>query len=98
MTAPFLRDTPEGSYLSIKLQPRASKTGVHGVHGTELKLSVTAPPVDAAANEALVRFLAELLDCPRSAVQLVRGQTSRHKTVLIRGLASSQILPKLVSG
>jgi uncharacterized protein len=95
MNAPFLREGAEGVFLSIKLQPRASRTGVQGLHGNELKIAVTAPPVDAAANEALVHFLAVELDCPRAAIQLVRGQTSRHKTIVIKGLASAHILQKL---
>ena len=48
--------------------------------GDELKIKVTAPPVDAAANQALIELLAEKLDCPRGRVELIRGQTSRHKT------------------
>ena len=54
--------------MSVKLQPRASKNEIGGPLGDELKIKVTAPPVDAAANEALVKFLAEKLDCPRGLV------------------------------
>jgi hypothetical protein len=61
-----------------------------------LRIKVTAPPVDAAANEALLRLLADYLDCPRSAVQLVRGHTSRHKTVLISGLKLPDIQQRLL--
>jgi hypothetical protein len=82
-------------YLALKVQPRASKDQIGEVLGSELKIKLTAPPVESAANEALVRFLAEILDCPRGAVQLVRGQTSRHKTVLVRGLSPEQISAKL---
>jgi uncharacterized protein YggU (UPF0235/DUF167 family) len=60
-----------------------------------LKIKVTAPPVDSAANEALVRLLAEVLDCPRSAVQLVRGQTSRHKVVFVQGMTGAAVEAKL---
>lgn len=95
MTPKFLRESPEGAILSIKVQPRASRNAVAGVHGEELKVAVTAPPVDSAANEAVLRFLAETLDCPRGAIQLVRGQASRHKTILVRGATAAQILLKL---
>ena len=81
--------------LSIKLQPRASKNEIGEVQGNELRIRVTAPPVDAAANEALLRLLAETLDCPRNAVQLVRGHTSRHKTVWIAGLTAADVAAKL---
>ena len=81
--------------LSVKLQPRASGNEVADALGNELKIKVTAPPVDAAANEALVRLLADTLNCPRGAVQLVRGHTSRHKQVLIRGLSVDQVAARL---
>ncbi|HWH68284.1 MAG TPA: DUF167 domain-containing protein, partial [Candidatus Sulfotelmatobacter sp.] len=74
MTTPgFLRVQPDGVLLSIKLQPRASANEIGDPLGEELRIKVTAPPVDAAANEALVRLLAEQLDCPRNHVELVRG-------------------------
>ena len=77
----FLRAQPDGVLLSVKLQPRASKNEIGAPLGDELKIKVTAPPVNAAANQALIELLAEKLDCPRGRVELVRGQTSRHKTV-----------------
>lgn len=95
MNATCLRETTEGVYLAVKLQPRASRTEIHGLHGSELKISVTAPPVDSAANAALVEFLAERLDLSRGSVQLARGQTSRHKTVFIAGVRSSDVALRL---
>ena len=63
-----------------------------------IKVKVTAPPVDSAANEALVRFLAERLNCARNAVLIMRGGTSRHKQVLIQGTPAADILAGLISG
>jgi len=83
---PFLQPHPDGVLLSLKVQPRASRDELVGVMGNELKLRVTAPPVDAAANEAVVQLVSELLECPRGCVQIVRGQTSRHKKVLLAGV------------
>ena len=60
------------------------------------KIKVTAPPVEAAANEALVKFLAENLDCPRGKVELVRGHTARHKTVMLHGRTPAEMLQRLV--
>jgi len=60
-----------------------------------LRVKVTAPPVDSAANEALVRFLAETLDCARNKVELVRGQTSRHKVVKLHGMTMEEVAEKL---
>jgi uncharacterized protein len=52
--------------------------------------------VDSAANEALLRLLAEALDCPRGAIQLVRGHTSRHKQLVVHGLSAEEVLARLV--
>jgi uncharacterized protein len=96
MTLPaFLRVQPDGVLLAIKLQPRASANEIGVPLGTELRVKVTAPPVDAAANEALVRLLAETLDCPRNRVELVRGHTSRHKSVKLYGLSAEAVAAKL---
>ncbi len=92
----FIQAHGRGVYLAVKVQPRASKTEIGEPLGGELKIKVTAPPVDAAANEALVRFLAEVLGCPRGAVHLVRGQTSRHKLIYIDGLTPDQVRAKLI--
>ena len=94
---PFLRSQPDGVLLSIKLQPRASIDDIGEPLGNELRIKVTAPPVDSAANEALLRLLAERLDCPRNRVQLVRGQTSRHKIIKIYGVSTEEVLGKLQS-
>jgi uncharacterized protein (TIGR00251 family) len=96
MTIPsFIRQREEGVMLSIKLQPRASGNEIGEPLGDELRVKVTAPPVDAAANEALVRLLAEELGCPRNRVELIRGQTSRHKVVMVYGLGAEEVLARL---
>ena len=94
----FLRDQPDGVYLTVKLQPRASRNGIEPSSGEELRVRVTAPPVDSAANEALVRLLADFFACPRNAVQLVRGHTARHKTLCIRGRSAAEIARRLSEG
>ncbi len=93
--ATFLRETAGGVLLSVKLQPRASKNELGEPLGDELKIKVTAPPVDAAANQALVEFLAEKLGCSRGKVELIRGHTSRHKTILLHGFKLASVLPLL---
>jgi len=87
----FLQSRPDGVYVSLKVQPRASKNEIGEVAGNELKVKVTAPPVDSAANEAVLRLLAETLDCPRSAVQLIRGAAARHKQVRVMGVAVEEV-------
>ena len=91
----FLRAHGDGVMLAIKLQPRASRNAIGEALGDELKIKITAPPVDSAANEGLVRWLAEIVGCPRGAVQLVRGQTSRRKTVSITGVTPELVLARL---
>jgi uncharacterized protein (TIGR00251 family) len=95
MSADFLTPRPDGVLLAVKLQPRASKNEIGAPLGAELKIKVTAPPVDAAANQALVELLAEKLGCPRGAVRIIRGHTSRHKTIWLAGLTAAEVQQKL---
>lgn len=96
--ASFLKETAGGTLLSVKLQPRASKNEIGEPLGDELKIKVTAPPVDAAANQALIELLAEILGCSRGKVELIRGQTSRHKTLLLHGFSLESVLEKITAG
>ena len=93
----FLERCPEGCRLRLKVQPRGSRNAVDKPVGEELKVWVTAAPVDDAANQAVCRLLAEVLDGPRSAVNLVRGRSGRHKWVQISGLSPDEILARLSS-
>lgn len=73
------------------MQPRASKNEVTGLHDGCLKVRLTAPPVDGAANEALVRFIAATLDLPLRQVTVVAGHTGRRKTLEIEGASDAQL-------
>jgi|SRR6516164_9445333 uncharacterized protein (TIGR00251 family) len=95
MTPAFLRVQPDGVLLSIKLQPRAANNEIGEPLGNELRIKVTAPPVDSAANEALLRLVAQTLDCPRGKVELVRGHTSRHKVLKVFGVSEDEVTSKL---
>ena len=91
MTLPSCLSERDGAlWLRVKAQPRASRNEIAGLIGEELKIRTTAPPVDHAANEALVAFLAETLGCPRRAVTLIRGQTSAHKVFRLDGVSVEQ--------
>jgi uncharacterized protein len=83
--------------LSVKLQPRASANEIGEPLANELRIKVTAPPVDSAANEALIRLLAETLDCPRNRIELIRGKTSRHKVLKLHGVSTEDLLAKLTN-
>lgn len=91
----FLSVHDDALLLSIKVQPRARRNELAGTLGPELKVRVTAPPVDSAANEAVVEFLAETLRIPRRQVTLVRGQTSTHKVIRIDGLDAATAAERL---
>lgn len=91
----FLTLQSDGVTLAIKLQPRANKNEITDAHGPELRIKVTAPPVDAAANEALLRLLAEILAWPRGKIELIRGHTARHKVVKIHGATAPEVCRQL---
>lgn len=82
----WYRKTPDGWLLTLHIQPGAKRSEVVGLHGDALKVRVASPPVDGKANEALVAFIADRFGLPKRAVQLVKGETSRAKTVLVAAL------------
>lgn len=83
--------------LSVRIQPRASKNGIARMEDGSLKIRLTAPPVDGAANDALVKYLAGLFSVPRSAVEILSGHTGRQKIVRISGI-SAQTVDQLLNG
>ena len=82
----YLTSTTTGIRLTLHIQARASRTELAGVYGDALKIRLAAPPVDGAANDELVRFLAGLLHVPSKAVCLKAGQSGRRKTVEVSGV------------
>lgn len=77
--------------FQVRLQPRASRDEIAGAHGGALKIRVQAPPVDGAANDALIALLAVRFAVPRRDVRIVSGTTSRTKRVEIHGVTRSQV-------
>ncbi|MBU3657812.1 MAG: YggU family protein [Rhodocyclaceae bacterium] len=69
--------------LTVHVQPGAKTTSCAGIHGDALKIRLAAPPVDGKANQALIVWLAKTLGCPQNRIELIRGQTSRRKTLSI---------------
>ena len=78
--------------LLVHVVPRASRTEIVGKHGDAVRIRVAAPPADGAANEELVRFLAERLGVRRSAISIAAGDTSRRKRVIIEGVETAHVL------
>lgn len=83
--------------FAVQIVPRASKNEVIGIHGDLIKIRLTAPPVEGAANAALVRFIAHKLGVPQSDVQIVAGATSRRKLVAVAGVSPSDVREKLLN-
>ncbi len=81
--------------ILVHVQPRAKQTEIVGWHGDAIRIRVAAPPVEGAANDELVRFLAERLELSRSQVQLASGPASRRKRVHVSGLTPDQVLARL---
>ncbi len=79
----WCRQDGEGWLLAVRVQPNASVTAIAGEYADQLKVRLAAPPVDGKANAELVRFLARALGVPRASVSVVRGRSSRSKTVRI---------------
>ena len=77
--------------LGVRVQPRAARSEIVGVHGDALKVRLTSPPVEGAANEALVKFLANTFAVGRRAVRIVAGEHSRSKIVEIEGITARAI-------
>src|SRR5712692_3266385 len=81
--------------LSLRVQPRASRNAVVGWTGDTLKIRLTAPPVEGAANAACLAFLAKLLDLSQSHLAIIQGARSRTKVVQITGLSQEQAYARL---
>lgn len=81
--------------LSVRIVPRASRDVVAGMRGDELLVRVTAPPVDGAANEALIRVLARRLGLAKGALRIVSGRTSKLKVVEIEGVDRAEVTRRL---
>jgi uncharacterized protein (TIGR00251 family) len=87
---PRKNSAEEATTLSQRIQPRASKNEIISMEDGRLKVRLTAPPVDGAANEALVKFLADRIRVAKSQVEIVSGHTGRDKVVRISGISSAQ--------
>jgi uncharacterized protein (TIGR00251 family) len=83
-----LLERSDGTSFRVRVAPRAAREALLGVHDGALKVSLTAPPVEGAANAALVRMLAKALGVPRRAVSVLHGEHGRLKTVRVEGMSA----------
>lgn len=98
MTGPGLgpvRATAHGARIDVRVIPRSPRTGVEGVRNGRLLVRVTAPPVDSAANEAVVAVLADVLGVAKRSVRLVTGTIGRNKVVEVKGVSVDDVMARL---
>jgi len=96
MTFQIVQESKNGVVLTVHVQPKASQTACVGIYGDALKIRVAAPPVDGAANEELIRFLASELAVPLSAVRIKSGAGGRHKRVRLNGVTAAHVTTWLI--
>ncbi|SUT94279.1 DUF167 family protein YggU [Actinobacillus lignieresii] len=84
-------ENPYGIRLRIFLQPKASRDQIVGLHDNELKIAITAPPVDGAANAHLLKYLSKLFKVPKSSIVLEKGELQRHKQLFV---PEPKLIPK----
>lgn len=95
----WLKHHEDGITLALRVQPRASRDEVSGLYGDRLKLRITSPPIEGAANEHVCRFIASLFGVPRSRVRLLKGQGARDKLVAVAGVSAlPEPLARLAGG
>ena len=87
----FAEDVDDGCTLAVRVRPGAKKNDVAGIHAGAVKISLTAPPVDGRANEALIEFVAELLRIPRAGIAILSGASSRMKVLRITGKSAAEV-------
>src|SRR5690348_11220494 len=84
-----------GALLRVRVTPRAGRSGIAGVRDGSLLVRLAAPPVEGAANQALIAFLAERLALPKRAMTIVRGERARDKQIAIEGVAPEEVARRL---
>jgi uncharacterized protein len=94
-----IQEKPDGMIFKIRVQPRSSRNQVVGLYGDVLKINLTAPPVDNAANKACQAFLADLLSVAKSSVAIMSGHTGRNKKVMVhcqKGSGERELIKKVI--
>lgn len=84
-------ETPAGAVIDLRVVPRAGRTALAGLRDGALLVRLAAPPVDGAANDALLAFLASLLDRPKRDIVIVSGEHSRSKRVQVTGATAAAV-------
>ena len=93
-----LRRKDDALVFAVRVAPRASRDALMGLHGAALKVALTAPPVEGAANQALLKLLAKALGVPKRDVAIVSGHKGRDKQVAVCGVDEDALLERLGLG
>ena len=80
----LIRENKDGLIFKVFVQPKSSKTYISGLYGDALKIKLTAPPVDGAANKMCIKHLAKCLNVSKSSIEIISGHTSKSKSVLVK--------------
>ena len=87
----WIREVQEGVIFKVSIQPRSSRNEIAGLQDDAVKIRLTAPPIEGAANKMCIEFLAKSLKVRKSDVEIIRGQSSRTKKVLVRSVSRDKI-------
>ena len=87
----WIREVQEGVIFKVSVQPRSSRNEIAGLQDDAVKIRLTAPPIEGAANKMCIEFLAKSLKVRKSDVEIIRGQSSRTKKVLVRSVNRDKI-------
>jgi uncharacterized protein (TIGR00251 family) len=91
----YFTETPDGTVISVKAQPRSSKNGIEGLLGDAVKVRIRCAPVDGKANRELIETLADEFGITKSRVEFKSGETSRQKRILLRGVTAAEVAAKV---
>lgn len=90
-----IQEYPDGVTIKVRVQPRAAKNEVSGLFGDAVRLRLTAPPVDGAANAACIEFLSGLFKIPKQQIEIISGFTGRNKIIKLYGIKREEVAPRL---
>ena len=90
------RDSERGALLTVHVQAGASRTECVGIHGNAIKIRLAARPIGGAANDELIRFIADRCGVPRSNVRIRAGEQARRKRLSIEAIAAEELLTRLL--
>lgn len=91
----YFTETPDGTVINVKAQPRSSKSGIEGLLGDAVKVRIKCAPVDGKANRELIETLADEFGIPKSRVEFKSGETSKQKRILLRGVTAAEVAAKV---